>query len=154
MNMKTLTPKLHNKLRILNDKLAQIELMIIKKAKEIDKKMRAECLHKKDNLHYCSLEVYLYFYTDLENDKCVAEWFEQMDGVCKGRNCFLADRGSHNDLHRFDHPIRDDYHCWLFHSLYDHKYLSWKKMAEIKDVHWIIRPEYNYGVELSELCND
>jgi hypothetical protein len=151
MNMKTLTPKLHDKLRVLNDKLAQIELMIVEKAKEIDERMQAECLHKKDNFQYCSLDVYLYFYTDYENDKCVAEWFEPMDRVCRGEYGFLTDRGSHNDLHRFDHPIREDYHCWLFHSLYDHKHLSWSKMAKIKHVHWVIRPEYNYGVELSTI---
>jgi hypothetical protein len=89
-----------------------------------------------------------------ENDKCVAKWFEPLCKVSEGKYHFLTDRNSHNDLHRLDHPIRDDYHCWLFHSLYDHKHLSWKKMAEIKHVHWIIRPEHSYGVELSELCND
>lgn len=92
MHMKTLTQKLHHKLRILNDKLARIELMIVDKAKEIDERMQAECLDKKDYLRHCSLDVYLYFYTDYENDKCAAKCFEPMCKVSEGKYRFLTNQ--------------------------------------------------------------
>jgi hypothetical protein len=151
MNMKILTPELHNKLRMLNDKLARIELMIVDKAIKIDKMLQDELMNKKDNIQSYSLDVYFHFYTYYESGDPIATWSESMKKVSMGKYSFLTDRNSHNDLHRLDHPIRDDYHCWLFHSLYDHIHLSWKKIAAITHVVWDIRPEYSYGMDLESI---
>ena len=35
-----------------------------------------------------------------------------------------------------DHPMKDDYHCWLFHELYEHSNLSWNDLLRIESL-WL-----------------
>jgi len=41
-----------------------------------------------------------------------------------------------------------EFHCWLFHCLYDHENLTWEEIASI-DMIWIdIIPRYQYCIEI------
>jgi hypothetical protein len=43
----------------------------------------------------------------------------------------LNSKSNHSDYQNWDHPMSHEFHCWLYHSLYDHEHLSWKQILTI-----------------------
>jgi hypothetical protein len=41
--------------------------------------------------------------------------------------------------------MKDDYHCWLFHSLYDHSDLNWEDILNIGEIYSDIKVIYQYA---------
>jgi len=52
---------------------------------------------------------------------------------------------NHNEfLHQTNHPMKDQFHCWLYHCLYDHTHLNWEDILRIGTI-WIdIKVDYQY----------
>jgi len=42
---------------------------------------------------------------------------------------------NHNDFYSWKgHAMEGEFHCWLFHSLYDHHHLEWDEILSITDI--------------------
>jgi hypothetical protein len=52
--------------------------------------------------------------------------------------------GNHNEFRGWDSPMKYDYHCWWYHSLYDHNYVSWADMLRIGEIFSEIHVYYQY----------
>jgi hypothetical protein len=49
----------------------------------------------------------------------------------------LADGQNHNEfMHWVNHPMKDEFHCWVYHCLYDHAHLGWEELLRIGEI-WI-----------------
>lgn len=48
----------------------------------------------------------------------------------------LADGKNYNEFQNWNHPMKNEHHCWLYHSLYDHAHLNWNDMLRIGSI-WI-----------------
>lgn len=49
---------------------------------------------------------------------------------------------------RTEHPLCKEFHCYLFHNLYDHTYLAWEDILRIEEI-WIeIKPWNQFFLKL------
>ncbi len=49
----------------------------------------------------------------------------------------IGDGNNHNEYQNWDkHPMKNEYHCWLYHCLYDHTELGWINMLRIGRI-WV-----------------
>ena len=63
---------------------------------------------------------------------------------CESRDIYGIDDGiNHNEFRgwtkdvlttNIDHPMCGDYHCWIFHGLYDHTELQWEEILRIGSI--------------------
>lgn len=80
-----------------------------------------------DNKYYCDDPIFsddiLFPFNQDEN-------IDMDEDVFYGENWneFSNGRGGEN------HPLRLQHHCWTFHQLYDHTYLAWQDLIEVRDV--------------------
>ena len=56
----------------------------------------------------------------------------------------IADGINHNEYYRLNHPMKDDFHCWLYHCLYDHTRLGWSNILRIGDIWVDIQVSYQH----------
>ena len=55
---------------------------------------------------------------------------------------YLGDELNHNEFQNWDHAMKDEFHCWLYHCLYDHTDLDWINILRIGSI-WIdVKIEY------------
>lgn len=55
------------------------------------------------------------------------QYFEREFGIC--------DRTNHNEYRHHDtHPMKGEFHCWLYHCLYHHTSLSWGNILRIDSI--------------------
>ena len=43
---------------------------------------------------------------------------------------------NHNTFQHWEHPMSNEYHCWLYHCLYDHTDLGWSNILRIGEI-WL-----------------
>ena len=43
---------------------------------------------------------------------------------------------NYNEFQHWDHPMSNEYHCWLYHCLYDHTDLGWSNILRIGKI-WL-----------------
>jgi len=60
----------------------------------------------------------------------------------------IGDGRNHNEYQHWDHPMKDEHHCWLFHCLYDHTELGWINMLRIGSIWVDIKVRYQKLIEL------
>jgi hypothetical protein len=67
----------------------------------------------------------------------------------EGWNFGIADGKNHNEYQHWDHhPMKDEHHCWLYHSLYDHAPLEWINMLRIGSIKINIEVVYQKIIEI------
>jgi hypothetical protein len=142
-----LTQERLKKLKKLNKKLFYIEEKIITEAKKIDQNLQNRLENKNDLLNDYELEAIFEFYMK-GCDTPIATINENLKAIsqtqAKYNDRFLK-RVNHNEFLFKDHPMQNDYHCWLFHSLYDHEHLSWKNITKIKDIDIDLKVYHQYS---------
>ena len=81
-----------------------------------------------------------------DDDNFVTEINEYLKGISKKSNTYpwsLED--SHNEFRGWEnHPMKNDYHCWWFHCLYDHNHLEWEDMLKIGEFWSDLKVYYQY----------
>ena len=143
---KELTKEQLDKLKILNNYLTdyekeikiQIENMISYAQKKVNN-------HKDWIDELDELEVVINFFLS-ENDPCYEEDEDNIlitmtDSFFADREIYgIADGVNHNKYAHWDeklmkdgikHPMYGEYHCWIFHGLYDHTQLHWEEILRI-----------------------
>jgi len=58
------------------------------------------------------------------------------------KHSLLDDDENHNEFQYRNHPMSDEYHCWLYHCLYDHTDLGWSNILRIGETWLDINIEY------------
>lgn len=75
-------------------------------------------------------------YDEENSENVVIELTEYLKGHSRGE-FGLADGENHNEFQHWEwHPMREEFHCWLYHCLYDHTHIGWANMLRIGEV-WI-----------------
>lgn len=146
-----------------NQTLMALEHRIVAEARAIDQALRERLTAPHDPL------------SDYELEACVAYWLCQEDADYReqavnllarrsynvknmaadprwGALACLADGENHNEFAFFEHPWQDQFHCWLYHDLYDHEYgetpqnqrLDWADVLRIGSVSWSLEVRQQY----------
>lgn len=144
--------KLHSRLREINRELMLIEKKIIQTALRIDSNLSHELNHDVDEIIDYELDVVIdcYGIDGIDYPLCTLQ-----EGLKQCSNepieWGLDDGENHNEFEfRENHPMFGEHHCWLFHCLYDHNYLTWEEIASIQNF-WIdVKPRYQYRYDIPD----
>ena len=135
----------------LNSKLTDIEKGIRMEGQALIDQLEKRVKDTNDWLEDYEIECYLTFHLkkddpdyDEDNDNILVELSACVVPTrLKKKEWGIADGNDHNTLHSLVKcSMVDEYHCYLYHSLYDHTDLGWINMLRIGTI-WIdIKDEY------------
>ena len=130
----------YKKLQELNAKLVGYEKEIKKQVKDLLDFASKKINDSKDwinNLDEVEVELFFYLSEEDENygtsdtDNILISMFQ---GFHFDLDIYGIDDGQNHNDKSIKHPLGKDYHCWIFHSLYDHTQLQLKELARIGDI--------------------
>ncbi len=130
------------KLKNLNDKLSDLEVDIKKEALSLiewtepriaDPNDWVKCFEIECSISFCLREDDSEYCED--NDNVLVELWERGKTANRWEHG-VGDGENHNEFAHSDHPMKDEYHCWLYHCLYDHTDLGWVNLLRIGDI-WV-----------------
>lgn len=125
----------------LNHTLAALELTIRAEVQRLESQLLAKVADPEDWLADYEIEVQVQCYLRAED----AAYQEDEDNLLvvlkepgKGRDqaWYVGDGQNHNTFAHWDHPLRYEHHCWLYHCLYDHTALTWHDLTRIGSL-WV-----------------
>jgi acetoin utilization deacetylase AcuC-like enzyme len=120
----------------------------MKTAMRLDNTLLNELDNDIDEIIDYELDVKIHCYGADEIDYPLCTLVEYLKGSSKkdeDERFGMDDRENHNEFQfRLDHPMYGEHHCWLFHCLYDHNYLTWEEIATIQDFWVDIKPCCQY----------
>jgi lysyl-tRNA synthetase class I len=141
------------KLQEFNKRLHTTQEKILREAIKLDDELIKRVEDADDLLDDYEMELEIAFY--LKEDDPSYE--EDEDNILETLNEYLKGisqtdiktdhrwSANHNEfIHHKNHPMKDDFHCWLYHCLYDHTDLKWEDILRIGTI-WIdIKVDYQY----------
>ncbi len=151
-----LSKKQRQELMNINKKLIEIEKVISKEFIKLNTDADKRLNDKNDWVEDYEIEAIITFYLKEDDpdykeddDNILVELTEYGKGERhKEKDAWgLNDGNNHNDLFE-EHPMLDEHHCWLYHSLYDHTELGWSNMLRIGSIWLDIDIEYQKNFEL------
>jgi len=140
-------------LRKLNNRIFLIQQKIIAEAQKISLETKKRSENKNDILDDYEIEIEVQFflkendpeYND-EDDNIITTIYEYSKFLPDGKDtkwCFETQ--NHNEFVGWkQHQMKDDYHCWWFHCLYDHNQVDFKDMLRIGTIWTDIKVQYQY----------
>ena len=123
----------------LNEKLVDIEKGIKKECQSLIEELEKRITDPVDWLEDYEIDCDVSFHLK-EDDP---DYSERSDNILaqlsqpfksEFENCGIADGVNYNEL--WDHPMKDEHHCWLYHELYDHAGLGWVNVLRIGSI-WV-----------------
>lgn len=137
-----------NMLKDLNARLTKIEDAIVQKAVALDKVLAAELAINKDSMCDYELDLEVSFYNDFLEDPLLelnrSGIGRLKDISSRGNYSSLADGQNHNEFASMtNHVFYGEFHCSLFHALYN-SYLDLYEILSISKIFWDIIPKYQY----------
>lgn len=146
----TIDPKIHERLKEINTKLTDIEKHIHMTAVRFDAILQCELKNGIGGLLDFDLTTEIACYNDDDDAEplCILDESLRNLSIPDKRVHFVNDGINHNEFYHWEnHPMRGEIHCWLYHCLYDHVYLTWEQIASI-ETFWVdIKPVYQYQYE-------
>jgi hypothetical protein len=139
-----ITPEQRKTLMNLNARLMQIEKDLLNESMPKIETLQKRVDDPDDWLEDFECECKLRFslrtddldYDEEDSENVIIELKEYMKGHVRGE-FGMADGVNHNEFERWEgHPMREEFHCWLYHCLYDHTHIGWVNMLRIGEV-WI-----------------
>lgn len=132
--------KYQNALFVLNNRLSILQDKLLKEAINLDSELKKRVDDSNDILDDYEIELNLEFYLK-EDDK---EYKEDADNIIATINEYLKGisedikkdssrwEANHNEFRsREEHFMKNEHHCWWYHCLYDHVYLSFENISRI-----------------------
>jgi hypothetical protein len=124
----------------LNRKLVDVEKGIMKECQAINDQLAKRGADVDDWLDDYEIDVRITFYMrkddpgyDITGDNILEELDEYF--FKEDFTNLIADGNNHSEYQHFEnHPMKDEHHCWLYHSLYDHTPLGWINILRIGSV--------------------
>ena len=153
MDVKDLTIYQLKELQSLNIRLKNLQDKLIKEAIKIDKDLIYKLSNKDDLLEDYEIELEIKFVLNenhpsykKDDDNFLTIIYEYLKRISIKRSVYPWDDSNHNEFNAWEnHIMKDDYHCWLFHSLYDHSDLNWEDILNIGEIYSDIKVIYQYA---------
>jgi len=143
-----LEPHLHSRLREINLELSTIEKRLTKTAIRLDANLLQEIDGVVDGMIDYEMDVTIACYgvDGIDYPLCtLQEGLKHSSKETDDERFGMYDGKNHNEFEfRQGHPMFGEHHCWLFHCLYDHEYLTWEEIASIQNFWVDIKPRYQY----------
>lgn len=125
------------RLKKLNDKLADLEKNIKREALSLIDKAEPRVADQNDWVEDYEIECFITLslreddpdYCEDSDNILVQLW--EIGKTSKQWEYGVGDGNNHNEFAHWNHPMKDEYHCWLFYCLYDHTDLGWINMLRI-----------------------
>jgi hypothetical protein len=137
----------------LNNKLIDVEVAIKNEVTKLIKIANSKVSDTKDWVDDYEIKCYITFILD-ENDP---DYKEDDDNIlhqlwehCPHQDWHwgLGDNNNHNEFQHWDHPMKNEHHCWLYYSLYDQSDLGWSNILRIGSIWLDVNIEYQKVIEL------
>ena len=151
-----LSPEQMLQLQQLNDRLATIEKQVKREAMNLNTQLRVRIHDLADWLMDYEIELEITFqlreddpaYRD-DDDNILATLREMLKD-CDQDDFGIDDGINHNDIfqHIDGHPMQEEFHCWLYHCLYDHTNLWFDDMLRIGSIWVDIQVWYQHNYEV------
>jgi hypothetical protein len=145
MHTHALSPEERQYLQHLNDRLAVIERQVKREALSLITTLEARVHDPADWLFDYEIELEVSFWLreddpayQEEDDNILVTLKEYLKGLRNPAHDFGIDDGmNHNEFQWGDgHPMQGEFHCWLYHCLYDHTDLWFEDMLRIGHI-WV-----------------
>lgn len=143
LRSENLTHEQRQYLMKINSTLAELEKHIRKEVYEKIDQLKKRVEDPYDWINDYEIDIYIMFhlreddpaYSD-EDDNVVVQMWESPPSEKMYERWWIGDGVNHNEFQHWDHLMKDEYHCWLYHSLYDHTDLDWYNILRIGDI-WV-----------------
>lgn len=140
------------KLQQLNNKLIDMQEKLLKEMIQIDDMLVKRVNQKNDILCDYEIEIEISFYLNEDHplykkdeDNIITTITECIKGISQKDDTYpYVLTINHNEFCNWNHPMKDEYHCWWYHCLYDHNNLSWEDMKKIGNIWSDIKVQYQY----------
>ena len=132
----------------INDRLMVIERHVKREALALIAQLDARVHNPVDWLSDYEIELEVSFWLreddpafKEDDDNILATLHESLKRLCYPEdNWGLDDGDNHNIAQYIDgHPMQGEFHCWLYHCLYDHTPLGWEDLLRIGHI-WVNMP--------------
>ncbi|MDQ7060084.1 MAG: hypothetical protein Q9M43_02745 [Sulfurimonas sp.] len=158
--MKKLNQEEIQKLDLLNNKLKLIEERIYNICLEQNQIALQKILEKENNILDYEIEVQYMIYGDEyikvgdeeDPEHLLADWTDNIKAILMKDTWWgIHDNNCHNTTSAFqkDKGFNSQKHCWLLHSLYDHKPLDWDDIFKIDSIYFDVQIQYEYLSKIS-----
>jgi hypothetical protein len=140
-------------LKKINDRLKNLQDKLLAEAVTLDKELLKRVQDVDDPLDDYEIELVISFFLkedDLEykedEDNILTSIQEHLKGIsAKYPKYPWLSEDNHNEFRdRKNHIMKDEYHCWWYHCLYDHTHLDFKDILRIGLIWSDIKVEYQY----------
>ena len=126
-----------DKLEQLNKTLMQLEQNLKVEATKLTTTYNQKVKDKQEWINDYEAEINIGFWLketdpafDEDRDNILVELREPIFEDMKMHG--IADGVNHNEFYHWkDHPMKGEFHCWLYHCLYDHTGLGWADMLRV-----------------------
>lgn len=143
MGLSDFSPAQRQYLQQINAKLTVIERHAKREVLELIQRLDAKIQDAQDWLcdYEIDLEVSFWLREDdpgyqEEDDNILVTISEGLKGLPE-RDFGIEDGINHNEFQHMDgNPLQTEFHCWLYHCLYDHTDLSWEDLLRIGHI-WV-----------------
>lgn len=140
----------------LNKKLVEVEKHIKQEVKILIKSGESKVSDPNDWIEDYEIECFIYFILreddpdyDEDDDNVLIQFLE-----CSKHGHWdwgIGDGNNHNEFqYAKRHPMNKEYHCWLYHSLYDHTDLGWVNILRIGSIWVVISIDYQKIIEFND----
>lgn len=142
-----------SQLQKLNLRLKNMQDKILKEIEILDSQLIKRVEDKNDFLDDYELEVNISFYikeNDVnykeDEDNIITNIEQYVKKISLGNKHFWT--GNHNEFTSWEnHIMKDEYHCYWYHCLYDHNNLSFEDILNIGRIWVDIKTYYQYFEE-------
>ena len=151
LSSEDLSPDQLKSLSNLNKYLSEIELNIKREVKTLTKIAYLRVLNPNDWVEDYMVKAKIYFilndsdpaYEEEGYDNILAELTESF--YLNSKFEFgVGDIENHNEFqYNNNHPLCNEYHCWIYHCLYDHTDLGWVNILRIGKIWLDFNIQYN-----------
>lgn len=149
--MWTLTEYELTQLRIINERLKNLQVTLLDEAMALDKALRERLENPQDRLEDYEIELKIYFHLKdhpnftTDDDNILTRINEYLKGISQDAHHYpwrWCD--NHNEYLGWErHPMKE-YHCWWFHCLYDHNNLEVSDILSIGNISSDIKVYYQF----------
>ncbi|RBQ32049.1 hypothetical protein CRU92_04575 [Arcobacter sp. FW59] len=150
-----ITKKMLSELQLVNKRLKKLQDTLLSEAMKIDKELSKRVEDKNDILDDYEIEIKISFilkdsdpkYKE-NDDNIITKIKEYMTNISddkyKKTSSYIWSENHNEFFGREHHQMKDEYHCWWYHCLYDHNNLSFKDILRIGRIWSDIKVYYQY----------
>ena len=147
MEGEALSPDQRQYLQQLNARFMAIERQVQQDALAVITQLDARVQDPQDALcdYEIELEVECWLREDdpmyrEDDDNILVTLTDYLTSLRDPHHMGIADGSNWNEFHYQEgHPLQAEFHCWLYHCLYDHTPLTWKDLLRIGHI-WVNMP--------------